>query len=63
MLKNRLYLNPLNHISKYSSVAHDYSYLLNVLVPDEHNFPNLGEQTYDSLWTSIGMSNLDSERI
>jgi hypothetical protein len=42
VLENRLYLNPLNDISKHSSVAHDYFHLPNMLVPDDDDFPYPG---------------------
>jgi hypothetical protein len=42
VLENGLYLNPLNNISKHSSVAHDYFHLPNMLVPDNDDFPYPG---------------------
>ena len=42
VLENGLYLNPLNDISKHSSVAHDYFHLPDMLLPDDGDFPYPG---------------------
>lgn len=42
VLKNHLYLNPLNDIFTHTSTAHDFFHLPNMLIPDNEDFPYPG---------------------
>ncbi len=42
VLKNHLYLNPLNDIYTHTSTAHDFFCLPNMLIPDGEDFPYPG---------------------
>lgn len=42
VLDNNLYLNPLNDIYTYSSTAHDFFHLPDMIIPDDGDFPYPG---------------------